>query len=365
MTARRLLRRLASLALTLLAGCAEHGRTLNIYNWSDYIGKTTLEDFTKQTGIEIRYDVYDSDDVLEAKLLAGNSGYDVVVPSAWPYFARQVEAGIYRKLDARAIPNLRNLDPDLMARVAAADPGNEHGVIYAYGTNGIGYNVSEIERRMPSAPVDSWDMLFKPEIVARFADCGVTMLDSATDVIPLALNYLGKDPNSEDPTDLSAAERLLSSIRPYVKYFHSSQYINDLASGEVCLSLGWSGDVIQAKNRAEEALPPRAIAYSIPKEGSLLWFDMLAIPKDAPHPAAANAFINYVLDPKVMAGITEEVGYANAVPGSLRYVSEKLRDDTAVFPTRQTRDRLFVSKVLSPEAERERNRAWAHVRSGE
>ncbi len=360
--------RLTSAAITVsllvLAACAGHRDALNIYNWSDYIGRTTLADFTAATGIETRYDVYDSSDVLEAKLLAGNSGYDVVVPTAWPYFAREIQSGLYRKLDASKIPNLANLDPRLMKEVAAADPGNEHGVIYEYGTNGLGYNVEKIAERLPSAPLHSWAMIFDPKIVSKFADCGVTMLDAGSEVIPLALNYLGRNPNSTSRADLEAAEALLQSVRPYVKYFHSSQYINDLASGDICLALGWSGDVLQAKARSAEAESPQQIAYSIPEEGTLLWFDMLAVPKDAPHPNAAYAFINFVLAPKVIAGVTNAVGYANAVPASLPYVDAKIRDDGSVFPPPATLAKLFVAKVLPADAERERNRAWTRIRSG-
>ena len=348
----------------VLAACSENRDTLNIYNWSDYIGETTLEDFTAATGIETRYDLYDSNEVLEAKLTAGGTGYDVVVPAAHPFFAREIAAGLFQKLDKSLIPNLRNLDPELMAKVASADPSNEHGVIYQYGTNGFGYNVDAIASRMPDAPVDSWDMLFAPEVVAKFADCGVAMVDSANEVIPLVLHYLGRDPDSEDAADLAAAEELLLRVRPYVKYFHSSQYINDLASGDVCLALGWSGDVTQARMRGAEAALPQRIAYTIPVEGTMLWFDMLAIPKDAPHPAAAHAFINFVLEPKVMAGITNFIAYANAVPASLDYVDAEIRSDTTIFLTPETRSRLFVQRVPSPEAERARNRAWTRIRSG-
>jgi putrescine transport system substrate-binding protein len=351
--------------LLLLAACSDSRDTLNVYNWSDYIGETTLDDFTAATGIETRYDLYDSNDVLEAKLLAGGSGYDIVVPAAHPYFAREIGAGIFQKLDKSQLPNLSNLDAELMAKVASADPGNEHGVIYQYGTNGLGYNVDEIEARMPDAPVDSWDLMFVPEVVARFADCGVTMVDSANEVIPLALHYLGRDPDSEDAADLAAAEELLLGVRPHVKYFHSSQYINDLASGDVCLALGWSGDVNQARMRGAEAADPQQIAYSIPNEGTMLWFDMLAIPKDAPNPAAAHAFINFVLEPEVMAGITNNVAYANAVPASLPYVDEEIKQDTTIFLTPEMRKELFVQRVLSADAERARNRAWTRIRSGQ
>lgn len=356
---------LAGAAIALLAAsCEEKGDVVHIYNWSDYIGETTLDDFTKATGIKVRYDVYDSNDVLEAKLLAGKSGYDIVVPTAEPYFAKQIRSGVYQKLDKSKIPNIANLDPELMAAVAEADPGNEYGVIYQWGTNGIGYNVQKIAERMPDAPVDSWDMLFKPEVVSKFKDCGVTMLDAGADIIPLALHYLGRDPNSESTEDYAAAEQLLMSVRPYIRYFHSSQYIDDLAAGEVCLVLGWSGDIMQAKARGAEAATPQEIAYTIPREGTLLWFDMMGIPADAPHPDAAHAFINFVLDPEVMAEITNYVAYANAVPASLQYVDEEIRNDPGVFPSAEVKAKLFVAKTVAPEAERERNRIWTRIKSG-
>jgi putrescine transport system substrate-binding protein len=354
----------ALVGFSLVAACSDSRDIVNVYNWSDYIGETTLEDFTAATGIETRYDLYDSNEVLEAKLLAGGTGYDVVVPAAHPFFAREIAAGLFQKLDKSLLPNLRNLDRELMAKIASADPGNEHGVIYQYGTNGLGYNVDEIAARMPDAPVASWDMIFAPEVVAEFADCGVTMVDSANEVIPLALHYLGKDPDSEDAADLAAAEELLLGVRPYVKYFHSSQYINDLASGDVCLALGWSGDVTQARMRGAEAVDPQRIAYTIPEEGTMLWFDMLAIPKDAPNPAAAHAFINFVLEPEVMADITNYVAYANAVPASLEYVDDDIKEDETIFLSSEARKELFVQRVPSAEAERARNRAWTRIRSG-
>lgn len=359
--------RFASLiaGLALLTATPASAETVNIYNWSDYIGETTLKDFTRDTGIATNYDTFDSNDVLEAKLLAGRTGYDIVVPTAQPYFTRMIQAGLIKKLDKSKLPNLKNLDPKLMQRVAAADPGNEYGVIYQWGTNGIGYNVKKINERMPNAPVNSFDMFFKPEVVSKFKDCGVTMLDSAAEVLPIALNYLGKDPNSENPADLKAAEDLLLKIRPNIKYFHSSQYINDLANGDVCLVLGWSGDVMQAKARAEEAKNGQEIAYTIPDEGTILWFDMMAIPVDAPNPDAAYAFINYVLRPEVMAGITNYVAYANAVPGSLPLVTEALRTDPTVFPTPAVKERLFVVKTPSPAAERRLTRSWTKIRTGQ
>ena len=339
--------------------------TVNVYNWSDYIGETTLADFTAATGLDVNYDVYDNNDVLEAKLLAGSSGYDVVVPTAQPHLARQIAAGIYQPLDFDLIPNAANLDPVLMEQVALADPDNLHAVIYQWGTNGFGYNVAMIEERLPDAPVDSWDMVFDPEIVSQFEDCGVTMLDAATEILPLALHYLGLDPNTEDMDDLAAAEALLMSVRPYVKYFHSSQYINDLANGDICLAIGWSGDVLQAAYRAEEAANGQEITYVIPEEGTVVWFDTLAIPADAPNPEGAHAFIDFALDPAVMAGITNYVAYANAVPASLDMVDPEIAQDPRIFPPQAVLERLFSVRVVSPRFERERTRTWTRIRTGQ
>lgn len=361
----------------VLAGCDQSGDTgssgssgggdkiVQIYNWSDYIGETTLDDFTKATGIKTKYDVYDNNDVLEAKLLVGKSGYDVVVPTAQPYLASQIKKGLYQKLDKSKIPNIANLDPKLMERLASADPGNEYAVIYQWGTNGIGYNEDKIKERMPDAPLDSFDMVLNPDVVKKFADCGVTMLDSATEILPIVLNYLGKDPNSTDPADLKAAEEHMMKIRPYIKYFHSSQYINDLANGDVCLSLGWSGDVVQAASRADEAENGITIKYVIPKEGTIVWFDTLAVPADAPHPDEAFAFINFVLDPQVMAGITNYVAYANAVPGSLEYIDDEIKGDPTIYPPPEVQERLFVVKSSTDEFERARSDVWTHIRAGQ
>lgn len=358
-----------------LAGCDQPADTggssgsgdkiVQIYNWSDYIGETTLDDFTAATGIKTKYDVYDNNDVLEAKLLVGKSGYDVVVPTAQPYLASQIKKGLYQKLDKSKIPNIANLDPKLMERLASADPGNEYAVIYQWGTNGIGYNEDKIKERMPDAPLDSFDMVLNPDVVKKFADCGVTMLDSATEILPIVLNYLGKDPNSTDPADLKAAEEHMMKIRPYIKYFHSSQYINDLANGDVCLSLGWSGDVVQAASRADEAENGITIKYVIPKEGTIVWFDTLAVPADAPHPDEAFAFINFVLDPKVMAGITNYVAYANAVPASLEYIDDEIKGDPTIYPSPDVMARLFVVKSSTDEFERTRSDVWTHIRAGQ
>lgn len=358
----------AALTLGLAGGlaAAQAQDTVNVYNWSDYIAEDTIANFEAETGFEVNYDVYDSNSVVEAKLLAGSSGYDVVVPTAVPFLARQIEAGIHQKLDRSKIPNWDNLDPTLLRPVDdLADPGNEHAAIYMWGTNGFGYNVEMIEERMPDAPVDSYAMLFEPEVVEKFADCGVAFLDDASEVFPVLLHYLGHDPYDEDPDNLAEAEERMMEIRPHIRYFHSSQYINDLANGEICLAYGWSGDVFQARDRAAEAGQGVEVEYTIPSEGTILWYDMLAIPADAPNPDGAHAFINYLLEPDVMADITNYVVYANAVPASLEYVDPEIAEDPAVFPTEEVKERLFSAEVISPGFERLRTRAWTRVRTGQ
>ena len=343
---------------------ADAEKTLNIYNWSDYIGATTLEDFTRETGIKVNYDVYDSNETLEAKLLAGKTGYDLVVPSAEPFFARQAKAGLFHPLDKSKIPNIKNLDGELLTRLQDSDPGNKHGVIWQWGTNGFGYNVDKIKKRLPNAPVDSWRMIFDPAVVSKFADCGVTLFDSPSEIYPMALNYLGLDPLSEKPEDLAKAEELLLKIRPFIKYFHSSQYINDLANGDVCLSMGFSGDMVQAQTRATEAKNGNQIAYSIPKEGSMIWFDLIGILKDAPHPEEAYQFINFILRPEVMAGISNNVAYANAVPASLAFVEDSIKNDPNIFPSAEVKKKLFSVKPVSQTYERLRTRSFTKVRGG-
>jgi putrescine transport system substrate-binding protein len=355
----------AAIALLATSQMVAAQETLNVYNWSDYIAEDTIANFEEQTGIRVNYDVYDSNSVVEAKLLAGSSGYDVVVPTAVPYLARQIEAGVYMPLDRSKIPNWDKQDPDLLKPVGErADPGNEHAAIYMWGTNGFGYNVKAVEERIPDAPVDSYAMLFEPEILEKLADCGVAFLDEASEVFPVLLHYLGYEPYDEDPDALAAAEERMMELRPHIRYFHSSQYINDLANGEICLAYGWSGDVFQARDRAEEAGQGVEIAYTIPKEGTILWYDMLAIPADAPNPDAAHAFINYLLEPEVIAEITNYVVYANAVPESLEFVDPEIAEDPAVFPNEEVMAQMYSAEIISPRHERLRTRAWTRVRTG-
>jgi putrescine transport system substrate-binding protein len=339
-------------------------KVLNVYNWSDYIEPEVLTQFTAETGIRVNYDVFDSNEVLETKLLTGNSGYDVVVPSAY-FLERQIQAGVFRKLDRSKLPNLANMDPELQQRVAAHDPGNEHGVIYMWGTTGIGYDAGKIEAIMPDAPVDSWSLVFDPNIVSRFKDCGVSVLEDPTDIVGTVLLWLGRDPNSEAQEDLDAAEAALLAIRPYIRKISSAQVIEDLANGEVCIAVGYSGDVLQAQSRAEETGQAVDIRYSIPAEGALLWFDTLAIPADAAHPDNAHAFINFLMKPEVAAANSDFVYYANANAAATALVEEELRNNPGVYPTPEVKARLQPNLTKSADFTRLLNRAWTRFTTGQ
>ena len=345
------------------APAATEEKVLNVYNWSDYIDPKVIEDFTSATGIKVTYDVFDSNEVLETKLLTGNSGYDVVVPSAY-FLERQIAAGVFRKLDKSRLPNLANMDPELQSRAAAHDPGNEHGVVYMWGTTGIGYDAAKVKAIMPDAPVDSWSLVFDPAIVAKFKACGVSVLDDPTDIVATVLLWLGKDPNSQSPEDLKLAEEKLLAIRPFIRTIHSSQYIEDLANGEVCIAVGYSGDVLQAQDRAEEAGKKAEIEYSIPREGALMWFDTLAIPADAPHPGNAHAFINYLMRPDVAAANSNLVYYANANAAATSLVDEELRSDPGIYPTPEVKARLQPNLSKSADFTRLLNRSWTRFTTG-
>ena len=344
---------------------ADEEKVLNVYNWSDYIAEDTLAKFTKETGIKVVYDVFDSNDTLEAKLLAGNTGYDVVVPSL-NFLGRQIQAGVFATLDKTKLPNLKNLDPESLARIATNDPDNAHAVPYLIVTTGIGYNVKKIKEILgPNAPVDSWDLIFKPENIAKLSKCGVSMLDTPAEVIPTVLNYLGEKPNGFDPALIQGkAQELLLKLRPSVRYFHSSQYINDLANGDICVAIGWSGDVLQAKKRAAEAKNGVEIAYVIPKEGAGLYFDMLAIPKDAKHPQNAHKFLNFLMRPEIIADISNFVSYANAVPASKPLLKKDILNNPGVYPPAETQKRLFTFAVVPPKIDRIYTRVWTTVKTG-
>jgi putrescine transport system substrate-binding protein len=338
-------------------------KVLNVYNWSDYIDTSVLEEFEKETGIKVSYDVFDSNEVLETKLLAGSTGYDIVVPSA-SFLERQIKAGVFQKLDKTRLKNYGNLDADITQRVALHDPGNEHSVNYLWGTSGVGYNEAKILERMPDAPVDSFAMFYDPKVVSKFADCGVTLLDAPSEVLGTVLIYLGRDANSEKPEDLAEAEKVLMSIRPYVKYVNSSKYIEDLANGEICLAMGWSGDVLQSRDRAAEAGKGITIKYLIPREGAVMFFDMLAIPNDAKHVKNAHLFIDFLLRPEIAAKNTNYVNYANSNAASLALVSDEVKNDRGIYPSDETKTKLVPDLAESPQFTRLLTRTWTRFKTG-
>ncbi|EJM25751.1 spermidine/putrescine-binding periplasmic protein [Pseudomonas sp. GM21] len=346
-----------------LAVSVQAAGTVHIYNWSDYIGPTTLADFQKETGIKPVYDVFDSNETLEGKLLAGRTGYDVVVPSNH-FLGKQIKAGAFQKLDKSKLTNYSNLDPVLLKRLEQNDPGNLYAVPYLWGTNGIGYNVDKIKTVLGVDSIDSWSVLFEPENIKKLQSCGVAFLDSADEMMPTVLNYMGLNANSTNPEDYKKAEAKLLAVRPYVTYFHSSKYIADLANGDICIAIGFSGDMFQAKARAEEAGKGVNVAYTIPKEGGALWFDMLAIPKDSANVKEAHAFINYLLKPEVIAQVSDSVGYANPNPGSDKLMEQSIRTDESVYPPQAVLDKTYVSIELPPNIQRLMTRSWTKVKSG-
>lgn len=348
----------------MASGAAAQDGVVNVYNWSDYVGEGVLDDFTAETGIKVVYDVYDSMEMMETKLLAGGSGYDVIVPTD-RNLARLIQAGVLQKLDKSKIPNLANQWDTIAAELETYDPGLEYSTNYMWGTTGVGYNVDKIAERMPDAPVDSWAMIFDPEVVSRFADCGVHLLDSADDMIPAALNYLGLNPDSKDPAEIAQAGDLLKSIRPHIQKFHSSEYINALANGDICLAVGYSGDILQARDRAAEAENNVTVEYAIPKEGAVIWLDSFAIPADAPHPEEAHAFIDFMLRPDVAARNSNYVFYANGNEASQELLDEEVREDTAIYPDEATLANLYTTTPSDPRVQREMTRIWSEVKTGQ
>ena len=343
---------------------AQNTRVVNVYNWSDYIDPKVLEEFTKETGIKVQYDTFDANETLETKLLAGKSGYDVVVPTGY-FLERQIKAGVFQKLDKSKLKNLVNVWPEIASRLAAYDPGNQYAVNYMWGTTGIGFNVKAVHDRLGrDGKIDSWDIVFKPDNLAKFKDCGIHMLDSADDIIPAALHFLGLNPNSSDPTDLEKATELLTKIRPLVRKFHSSEYLNALASGEICLVVGWSGDVKQAQKRAAETKNGVEVGYSIPKEGAQMFFDNLAIPKDAAHIAEAHAFIDYLLRPKIAALNSNLVSYANGNLASQQFIDRSILDDKSIYPDASTMSRLYTVGARDQKSQRVINRVWTKIKTG-
>jgi putrescine transport system substrate-binding protein len=361
---------LAAIAALAASATAQSGkeRIVNVYNWSDYIEPSLLEAFTKETGIRIKYDTFDANETLETKLLAGKSGYDVVAPTAY-FLERQIKAGLFRKLDKAKIPNLGNAWSEIAQRLGTYDPGNEHAVNYMWGTTGIGYNVKKAREILGAgadvqAEMASWDIVFKPESLARFKDCGVHMLDSPDDILPAAMNYLGINPNSKQPADLEKAAELVTKVRPSVRKFHSSEYLNALASGEICLVVGWSGDIKQAQKRAAAANAGIEVGYAIPKGGAQMWFDNFAIPKDAPNPDEAHAFIDYMMRPEVAAKNSNFLGYPNGNLASQKLIDKAVLGDRTVYPDAATMASLYIITANDQRTQRLINRAWVRIKTG-
>jgi putrescine transport system substrate-binding protein len=370
---------IVAVTLLILSGCGKHeapagggqpdapakgGQVVNLYIWSDYLAPDTLSNFEKQTGIKVNVAYFDTNETLETKLLAGSSGYDVVVPTA-SYFERQIRAGVYKTLDKSKLPNLKYMDPQLMLLVAMHDPNNAHGFIYLWGTNGIGYNEKMVKALLPDVPLDSWKLVFDPAYASKLAKCGISILDSPAEMVRAVNSYLGKDPNSQKAEDLVAAEKVLAGIRPYIRNINSSEYIEALANGDLCISVGYNGDILQSRDRARDAAKGIDIKYVYPKEGTILWFDMLAMPADAPHPEAAYALMNYLMDPKVMAEISNFKRFANANAASLPLVDKSVTDDPGIYPTAETRKRLSVQLADSADQTRAITRVWQRFKTGQ
>jgi putrescine transport system substrate-binding protein len=356
------------LTAMLAASCGQPAtaqeKRLYIYNWTDFIGPQTIAKFEKLTGIKVTYDVYDAEETMDARLMAGSSGYDVVSAST-DFFSREIRAGVFIPLDKSRLPNWHNLDPRVLAILAAYDPGNAHAVPYLHSINGFAYNVDKVRARMPDAPVNSLDMLFKPEVVAKFADCGVTFLDSAEDVLQLALRYLGLDPNTTNPKDFKAAENMLLKVRPYVRSFDSVEYINDLANQEVCVAMSWSSDYAMARARAKAVGIDVNLAFTVPKEGANQTFSSLLIPEGAPHPDAAYQFINFILRPDVIAEISNSIYYGNDNIASRPLVDPRILGDVTLYPTPEIEARLYRSAEVSAATERIRTRTWTRIKTAE
>ena len=336
---------------------------VNIYNWSDYMAPGAIEQFSKETGIKVNYDVYDSNEVLEAKLMAGGSGYDVVMPSN-SFFERQVKAGVYQAIDKSKLSNYGNLDQTLAKQVEKHDAGNFHNIPYAWGTIGIGYNTKMIEERLGTTDIDSWDILFNPSIAAKLADCGITILDSPAEMMSVVNNYRGVDPNSEDKGELEKSTELMSIAKENIRYFHSSKYISDLANGDVCVAIGYNGDILQSQDRAAEAGLGVDIKYVIPKEGTLVWFDLMAIPADAPHPEAALKFIDFILKKDIAAAISNYVFYAVPNTAAESLLDDEVKNNKGIYPTQAVKEKLYVQTAHTARFDRQLTRAWTNIKTG-
>ena len=355
------------LALSLMgamAGAAQaDDKVLHVYNWSDYIAPDTIANFEKESGIKVVYDVFDSNETLEAKLLAGKSGYDIVVPSN-NFLAKQIKAGVYQELDKSKLSNYDNLNKSLLKAVSVSDPDNKHAFPYMWGSIGIGYNPEKVKAALGVDKIDSWDVLLKPENIAKLKSCGVSFLDSPTEMLPVALHYLGLPTDTTKKADLKQAEDLFMKIRPSIGYFHSSKYISDLANGNICVAVGYSGDIEQAKTRAAEAGGKVKIAYDIPKEGAGSFFDMVAIPKDAENVEAAYAFMNYLLKPDVMAAITNSVRFPNGNEKATALVDKDITSDPGIYPSAEVQSKLYAIADMPAATQREMTRSWTKIKSG-
>ncbi|QMV51878.1 spermidine/putrescine ABC transporter substrate-binding protein PotF [Ewingella americana] len=354
----------AGLVMAASVTASAEEKTLHVYNWSDYIAPNTVPDFQKESGIKVIYDVFDSNEVLEGKLMAGSTGFDLVVPSA-SFLERQLAAGVFQPLDKSKLPNYKNLDPELLKMVTQHDPGNKYAIPYLWATTGIGYNVDKVKAVLgKDAPVDSWDLVLKPENLEKLKSCGVSFLDAPAEIYATVLNYLHLDPNSTKASDYTgAANDLLLKLRPSIRYFHSSQYINDLANGDICVAIGWAGDVMQASNRAKEAKNGVNVAYSIPKEGALAFFDVFAIPADAKNLDEAYQFLNYLMEPKVIAQISNTVYYASGNLAATPLVNADVRNNPGIYPSDAVRAKLFTLKVQDPKIDRVITRSWTKVKT--
>lgn len=349
---------------THLSATSTDDNVVNLYIWSDYLAPDTISSFEKLTGIKVHVSYFDTNETLETRMLTGHTGFDVVVPSA-AYFQRQIRSGAYLPLDKKQLANLVDLDPQLTARAALYDPGNTYGIVNTWGTFGIGYNQKTVTRTVPNVPLDSWRLIFDPAYAAKLSKCGIDVLDTPAAVVRLVLNYLGRHPNAPSPQDLADVEQTLLKIRPYIRNIDSSNYIEALANGDICIALGYNGDVVQARNRARDAKNGITIDYVIPREGTLLWFTLLAIPKDAPHVVNAHRFINYVMDPHVMATISNSTGFANASTAALPLLDPSMASDEAVYPTPEQRQNLIVQLEDSPDQARAITRLWQKFKTGQ
>lgn len=349
---------------TAVRSAGVEDKVLHVYNWADYIGRTTIADFEARTGIKVTYHTYDSNEVLETKLLTGRSGYDVVFPTA-TVLGRMAKVGVFLELDIDSLPNLANMDPEAMQQLAVHDPGNRHAISYMWGTTGLGYNPTLVANVLGTETIDSWSAVFEPAFASKLAKCGITMLDAPEDVFEAAEIFLGTDPGNEDPQEMAVAEALISNVRPHVRSFDSSQHLNALAGGEICVALSWSNLMLQARDRGAAATRPVALRYVIPTEGAPLWFDTAAIPADAPHPENAHRFRDFLMEPEVIASISNEIGTANGNAASRPFVAASLRENPSVYPGADVRERLHVSQERSPQYSRELNRAWIRIKTGQ